>query len=247
MKMVRIVLLFLLFASAAKAQQVSYPSRSSLLVRIFADTVYLGSATGFVTEVNHRFFFVTSWHVVTNREYNMMGMPLMSSYIPDRLWVFFNRDSAGTFKQMKMPLFDEKGGRKWHELRYNDSMLADVAAIEIKAPEGVKLFPVDITPLPLLQAMDKVVIVGFPFGIRSVGFWPLYKQGIVASEPQFDYDGKPAFLIDANTKPGMSGSPVYAADGKRCIGLYAAQETLQDIGVVWKAAFIYEQLKKIAR
>ncbi|UYQ91540.1 hypothetical protein MKQ68_15725 [Chitinophaga horti] len=84
----------MLFAHIAVAQQVSYASRSSLLVRIFADTVYLGSATGFVVEVNQKAYFITNWHVVTNREYNGFNRPLMSSHVPDRLWIHFNRDTA---------------------------------------------------------------------------------------------------------------------------------------------------------
>lgn len=265
MKLLSVLYLFLFVSLTAHAQQVSYPSRASLLVRIFADTTYLGSATGFVTEVNNRYFFITNWHVVTNREYNMLGMPLMSSHVPDRLWVFYNKDSAGTFKQVKEPLYDAKGGRRWHEFRYNDTMLADIVAFEISPPKDIKLFPVNMASQLedyQLRAMDNVMIVGFPFGRRSVGFFPIYKQGVVASEPAFDYDDKPAVLIDSNTKPGMSGSPVYvhvdnyytAAGSKlqlrqpvsQFIGVYAAQEMQPELGVVWKAAFIYEQLKKMA-
>lgn len=59
----------------------------------------------------------------------------------------------------------------------------------------------------------------------------------------------------------MSGSPVYAhvddyytSTGERLrlaypvdqfIGIYAAQEMLPELGVVWKAPFIYEQLQKM--
>ena len=67
--------------------------------------------------------------------------------------------------------------------------------------------------------------IGFPLAL-SVGFGlPLWKSGYVASEPHYDVDlaGElsdyggltsgtriPAFFIDAQTRAGMSGSPVFA-------------------------------------
>ena len=70
-----------------------------------------------------------------------------------------------------------------------------------------------------------VFVVGFPRSI-SVGFGlPLWKSGFIASEPYYDvtvggqpweYGGilegnkLPAFFIDAQTREGMSGSPVFA-------------------------------------
>lgn len=70
-----------------------------------------------------------------------------------------------------------------------------------------------------------VFVIGFPQAI-SVGFGlPLWKSGYVASEPHYDatlggnvqdFGGLrggrriPAFFIDAQTRAGMSGSPVFA-------------------------------------
>ncbi len=67
-------------------------------------------------------------------------------------------------------------------------------------------------------------VVGFPHGI-SIGFGlPVWKSAYIASEPAFDIVLKrktknpdvcidyriPAFFIDGQTRPGMSGSPVFA-------------------------------------
>lgn len=67
-------------------------------------------------------------------------------------------------------------------------------------------------------------VIGFPHGI-SVGFGlPIWKSAFIASEPAYDITLKrktkypgidmqykiPAFFIDGQTRPGMSGSPVFA-------------------------------------
>nr|WP_157649969.1 serine protease [Burkholderia ubonensis] len=55
-------------------------------------------------------------------------------------------------------------------------------------------------------------IVGFPYGYSPTQPFPVYKRGTVASEPLLPHEGLPYFLIDANTAPGMSGSPVFAIE-----------------------------------
>ncbi len=78
--------------------------------------------------------------------------------------------------------------------------------------------------IPVLPG-GEVSVIGFPMSI-SVGIGlPLWKSGYIASEPHFDIQigGQisqvgglnggttlPAFFIDAQTRTGMSGSPVFA-------------------------------------
>ena len=80
--------------------------------------------------------------------------------------------------------------------------------------------PLDQTalhPLPLALAQtdlfagvgETVSIVGYPFGLTGGGTFPIWKTGHIASEPDVDYQHSPVFLVDATTREGMSGSPVY--------------------------------------
>jgi hypothetical protein len=63
-----------------------------------------------------------------------------------------------------------------------------------------------------LDAMEEVVFVGYPRGIfDSVNLLPVARRGTTASHPAVDYEGLPAFLIDAAVFPGSSGSPVLIA------------------------------------
>lgn len=104
-----------------------------------------------------------------------------------------------------------------------------------------------------------VSIVGFPFGLSGGGYFGLWVQGFLASEPEIDFSGLPAFLVDSRTRPGQSGSPVVAyrsggavemADAstnffngpvERFLGIYSGRINEQsDLGFVWRASAIAE-------
>ena len=57
---------------------------------------------------------------------------------------------------------------------------------------------------------SNLLIIGYPGGKSSGGGWPIWKTGHLATDIGIDYDERPVFLIDGNTKGGMSGSPVIA-------------------------------------
>ena len=53
-------------------------------------------------------------------------------------------------------------------------------------------------------------MIGYPNGIwDSVNNKPIFRKGITATHPKFDYNGKKEFMIDAACFPGSSGSPVF--------------------------------------
>jgi hypothetical protein len=63
--------------------------------------------------------------------------------------------------------------------------------------------------IALLPASD-VAIIGFPDGMSASGITALWKSGAIASEPELKVDDEDFFWLDANTRKGMSGSPVIA-------------------------------------
>ena len=64
-----------------------------------------------------------------------------------------------------------------------------------------------------LNPLEEVLFAGYPFGIYdSVNVLPVVRRGITASPIGVDYEGQPAFLIDASVFPGSSGSPVFMLD-----------------------------------
>jgi V8-like Glu-specific endopeptidase len=99
-----------------------------------------------------------------------------------------------------------------------------------------------------LDAIEDVTFIGYPSGLYdSKNYLPILRTGTTATPIGVDYEGAPAFLIDASVFPGSSGSPVFIANrgtylarsgnvvvGGRviCLGILAAVHTRQVQGSV---------------
>jgi hypothetical protein len=60
------------------------------------------------------------------------------------------------------------------------------------------------------SALEDIVFVGYPSGIYdTANLTPVIRRGITATPLALDYQGKPAYLIDAAVFGGSSGSPVF--------------------------------------
>lgn len=76
-------------------------------------------------------------------------------------------------------------------------------------PLDKSLIPTD-SQLEELSALEDVVMVGYPNGIWDVtNNKPIFRKGVTATHPFFDYNGKKEFMIDMACFPGSSGSPVF--------------------------------------
>jgi len=76
-------------------------------------------------------------------------------------------------------------------------------------PLDKSLIPSD-AQLEELSALEDIVMVGYPNGIwDSTNNKPIFRKGVTATHPFFDYNGKREFMIDAACFPGSSGSPVF--------------------------------------
>jgi hypothetical protein len=57
--------------------------------------------------------------------------------------------------------------------------------------------------------MDDITMVGYPIGIwDSVHNFPVFRRGITATNPKYDWNDRKEFLIDCACFPGSSGSPI---------------------------------------
>lgn len=195
----------------------------------------LSSGSAFFFEMNGNWFLVTNWHNVSGRHFltkepvsHPMREPFrltakLSSYdIGDR--------GSGTFGIVPHSIDLYRGEHPvWMEHPELGSF-CDVVAIPMYRPSSCPEFMhnaanrISEEEIPVEPGCT-VFIIGFPQAI-SVGFGlPLWKSGYIASEPYYDVDldGKlqefgglsggtriPAFFIDAQTRAGMSGAPVFA-------------------------------------
>lgn len=64
---------------------------------------------------------------------------------------------------------------------------------------------------PLFTSAEEILMVGYPIGIADrVNNMPIFRRGISATSPGYDYEGKSEFVVDLACFPGSSGSPVFA-------------------------------------
>lgn len=108
---------------------------------------------------------------------------------------------------------------------------------------------------------SELQVIGYPYG-QIGGPFPIWSKGFIASEPDVDIAGLPMFLIDCRSRPGQSGSPVWARFRKGDVVTYKghdyqAKKTMNyflgvysgrlrgdsDLGLVWKRSCIEELVK----
>ena len=195
----------------------------------------ISSGTGFFYETGNRWFLVTNLHNVTGRDFQTGKVISELARVPSRLVAKLStydlgggQDGNFAIGPHNVPLYDGTQAR-WLEHPEASSSF-DVVAIPWERPEACPDFMhnaanrISKDNIPVEPGCT-VFVVGFPEAI-SVGFGlPLWKSGYVASEPHYDvtlggrlqdYGGLlggrcvPAFFIDAQTRKGMSGSPVFA-------------------------------------
>jgi hypothetical protein len=241
-------------------------SATSLRVIPKFNEVELASATAFTVKWNGTTFLFTNWHVVSGRNADTDEcLDRRFASVPNSLAVRFHANGQfGSWTTIELPLFDKNGAKRW--LEHPLGRLIDVVALPI-APEvesRVGLYPLDMA----LASIDMLVmpalpvsVIGYPLGLSAGESWPIWKTGHIASDPDIDSEtGRPAFLIDATTRSGMSGSPVVLrlnsylkSDGSQVIaggiatkflGIYAGRiHEDSEIGRVWRPFVLQELLQ----
>jgi len=111
-----------------------------------------------------------------------------------------------------------------------------------------------------VSAGDDVIIIGFPLKLDDNNRFPIMKKGMISSWPDLK---QPSFLIDATTRSGMSGSPVFKkSDGWletengtdfcpgtfiKFLGIYSGRLSDNDtnafLGRVWKEDVLIEVIE----
>ena len=240
-------------------------SCTSLYLKLYVNGIQLSTATGFLVNRDERNFLISNWHVFSGRDANT-GKPLSktTAALPDEVRIAHHvKGKLGTWKFVGERLYNKDGSARW--LEHPRGKDVDVAAIELSNTKSFcELFPLDLslaeTDVVTYPGMP-VSIIGFPFGLRPHAFFPIWKTGHIASDPDLSYEGRPAFLIDATTREGMSGSPVVArlfgshinsrniqvVTGviTKFLGVYASRiRNDAEIGCVWRPSVINELLRR---
>lgn len=233
-------------------------SVQSLYIEVYRDNIKLGSATAFIIKSKTQNYLVTNYHVVTNRNpINKAWLDPKDTISPNRIAIVHNAKKLGENLIKWEPLLDKKGNPLWHEDKINNEMV-DVIELPLRDTTNITIYPVPYkSPLDtvlLARPTDRVFILGFPLGLRSSPVLPIWKSGLIASEPDIDQENKPIIWIDAITYPGMSGSPVYLITNELIdkhgttnmytgsisifMGVFSHANQFNVYGALWKASYL---------
>jgi hypothetical protein len=236
--------------------------RPLYLIQVNGNQV-LGMATGFVVQKANNYYLITNWHVLSGRHPSSDEVLDPTCKTPDALQIWHHGKQIGSWVRKKERLYDKTGNKRW--LEHTKGRAVDVVALPLEVlADDIQLYPfnlslADVDMVP--QVAMPVSIIGFPVGFTSAGFFPIWKTGHIASEPNLDFHGEPLLLIDATTRGGMSGSPVVlrlsggyktkdgttvmSASGYRTLflGVYSGRlPGDSEIGRVWRPRLINEIL-----
>lgn len=257
--------------SAQAQPTVEFASLMTTPVYLFNGTLQVSQGTGFfygvrnAANVVETVFLVTNYHVVTGHS---PGATLPRKGDRVVLYLHLDKNQPSAVKQVALPLYSDAGVPLWEQSTEHPE--ADLILLPLPPPvyAGIEMyvFVEDHTRAPIrIRPTSNATLLGYPFGFSdTVNRLPVWKTGHVASEPQVDFQGKPAFLVDVSAFPGMSGSPVltvangvYENDREvmvsghvvRLLGVFSAMpvmrsdtpgqaDTSLQLGYVWKAALI---------
>lgn len=248
---------------SAPIVQIDPLSLTSLYLKLNVNGNLLSTATGIIVEHEQRYYLVSNYHVFAGRHAES-GRPLSpTAGIPDEARIAHHiKPHLGTWRFVGEPLINAEGSPRW--IAHPAGPEIDVAGLELRnIPSDAQIYPfsLDLADVDILtQPAMAVSVIGFPLGLRPNAFFPIWKTGHIATDPDLPYGGKPAFLIDATTRSGMSGSPVvirtsgaYMDSDRRYVvtsetqtkflGIYSGRLTDEiEIGCVWRPQVITELL-----
>jgi hypothetical protein len=226
----------------------------------------LASGTGFVVETKNGPALITNRHNATGRHQDSGECLSITGGLPNEIVIQHNSwRGLGQWEEVIEPLYDNDKPR-WIEHPFLKEK-ADFVLLPLIKRLGMVFYsynPSDPGPPIAIHVAEPVSVVGFPLGLRSAGYFPVWATGFIASEPQLDHDKLPVFLIDCRTRKGQSGSavvtyrpggPVTLENGDvsffndpvfRFLGIYSGRVNKDsDIGRVWKASAIAELIASI--
>jgi hypothetical protein len=271
-----ISLLLLISSSKLKSQILTSAiidkySLSSLYVVAQNNDIRLWNASGFFMLIKSNIYFVTNNHVVGEEYYideftRLHGKTPSIDSFPNYLKVRIYNTYAGRFSWLRIDLKDSSKKSnviKFWENENKKEGLLDVVAIKMERAKtdfsGSTV--VDSTALAndlALYPSEDLFVVGFPLNFGESILYPFWKRATIASDPNLNDAGISQFWIDATTRGGMSGSPVFFRGtsiptkgggigfspnpATYLIGIYSAQNIDGELGLITRLEKIFNKL-----
>lgn len=248
-----------------KKMNINVNSLRSLYITIYYNETKLGTASGFLINEQDKLYLITNRHVVTGKNNQTHECLNCMAAIPNKLkvWIPQLKNNEYIWSNIEIDLYKEDKPL-WLEHKIYKSKV-DVVAIFL-GMNSINTFYYNLYSNYKTIVTEQLYIVGYPFGYEvnpQNGKYAIWVSGSVASDPDLNVNIKeeqlPAFLIDARTRSGQSGSPViyysntgmlrtsegfsiYGSPITETIGIYSGRINKDsDLGYVWK----WEVLKDI--
>lgn len=196
-------------------------------------------ASGFFWRKGNAIHLITNWHNLTGRNI-LDGKTMSNGWCPEKVIVkyFTSLTNASADQQripnekttvaadFEIPLFDNFSQPCWIQHKNTFKLSIDIAAFRID-PTQTNLSKIkcvnDFSFKSLFHMVGSdVFIVGHSIPKEQNAYpvpFPVWKRGSIASELFVPWNKRPAFLVDARTSKGMSGSPVFGrAYGPSALG-----------------------------
>lgn len=235
-------------------------STSSVKIKMLFNETPLSSGTAFFWKKDDDVFLVTNWHNISGRN-SITGECLSPSLaIPNRISsdIYTIEDEKIFLKKLQI---DWPLDKPTNWLQHPSGSAVDVVMMPINSISA-RVMPVNLDANNMLRMSvgDDVIILGYPRAVDVQNF-PIWKKGIIASEPNIDFENQPKILIDTASISGMSGSPVISIkstgvthDGAQIlaggpdltlVGVYSGRlmidgATDTQLGIVWKEKVLHE-------
>lgn len=180
-----------------------------------------GHATGFFVRDNGAILLLTNWHVVSGLDPASPSRQIGTLPSPHYLKVTVVSKKR-MLTELTLPLYDHEMKPRWRV--HPDGHNVDLAIMQIPDAAADHFNFYDIRSVEDAEDLEEIVgrdvfVVGYPFsrdelregfGEEAPYFLPAWKRGSIASEPAVRLEGR-IVLIDALSRAGMSGSPVFMA------------------------------------
>lgn len=168
--------------------------------------------TGFLYQKSGgQVWLVSNWHVLTSRRPDDPSQMLGHFDSPSKISFSLKSVKTGFYEQIVVPLYSESQPL-W--LQHPDGPEFDIAAIAVDIDGSFEYETIQTASVIQAGAVEPgfdIIIVGFPFEASQDVPLPLWKRGMISSEPSLKMFGLSQFLIDSPGTPGMSGSPVFVS------------------------------------
>ena len=169
--------------------------------------------TGFLYQDEaDRIWLVSNWHVFTGRRPDEPNQLLGHADSPAIISFSLKNTVTGSFQQLTFPLYDSDGKALWRQ--HAEGSIFDVAALPVDLDQSWEYETVQTASTSQAGAIEPgfdVILIGFPFPASQDIPLPLWKRGMISSEPSLKMFGQSQYLIDSPGTPGMSGSPVFVS------------------------------------